>query len=156
MKSPTADSQFRNHSFLRFCRMFHVFHFGAILIGCMALYFLLLQAKRAIVMSDLERVTVSCDTRVGSLWEVLSIVHHESSRNGFFICFDTSNISDQTLYKPMQMKVYTGCPLRYVLEDACDIARVEMSFSLFSRSITLHESLHPYEFQSNNHPYSTK
>ena len=107
----------------------------------MALYFLLLQAKRAIVMSDLERVTVSCDTRVGSLWEVLSIVHHESSRNGLFICFDTSNVSVQTLYKPMQMKVYTGCPSRYILEDACDIARVEMSFSLFSRSITLHESL---------------
>ena len=141
MKSPTSDSQFRNHSFLRFCRTFHLFHFGAILIGGMALYFLLLQAKRAIVMSDLERMTVSCETRIGSLREVLSIVHHESSCNGFFICFDTSIISDQTLDKSMRMELNKGCPLRYVLEDACDDACVKMSFSLFSRTITLLESL---------------
>lgn len=75
-----------------------------------------------------------------SFREVLSIVQHESSRGGVLIYVDTSMISDQTLDKSIPMVINKGCPLRYVLEDACDIAHVEMSFSLFSRFVTLHEN----------------
>lgn len=128
-----------NRSFSRFCRTFCLIHFVAIIIGCMAIYCLLLHGKRAIVMSKLERIPISCETRGRSFREVLSIVQHESSCGGVLFCVDSSMISDQKLDKSIPMVINKGCPLRYILEDACDIARVEMSFSLFSRSVTLQE-----------------